>query len=175
MAMTLEEAQRLENTAPLRLKFVPQNEAGYPTSGIGSGEYRSFFASLPEGWSCEWLGVINTRTGGPAWQVSDGQVTLVTVKHETGIEIILVGVTTSLLSAGALGFVKWAWKKWRDLHAEARRHDAQEHTLSLIIEVPRPNSAKPVRLVLPPPVSDDEIARYVRIALQMSETPAGTV
>jgi hypothetical protein len=161
LAITLDEAQRLENAAPLRLKFAGESNLD---------DYAPFFESLPkEGWTPTQLGFIETRTesASEAWKLSDGQFEIVAVEHESGIELILVpilvGVAAPLLTDAIKGFLKWAWKRWHDVR---KQRSASPSTL--IIEIPRADSsAPPLRLLLSPPVSDNEIARCLQVAEQL--------
>jgi hypothetical protein len=162
LAITSEEAERLERAAPLRLKFAsPLNDRGELWSDADP-DYPPFFEALPDGWEQTRLGLINTQSGypRPASQLSDGQFELVAVEHETGIEIILIGVATALLADAVKEFIKWAWRRWQE---QRKRRSVLPATL--VIEIPRiDSSASPLRLEVPPPVSDDELSRYLKIA-----------
>ena len=169
MTFTLEEAQRLEESAPLRIKFAAINDRGDLISDA-SEEYLRFFAPLPDGWGALSLGNINTRReySQPAWHVSQGELSLVAVEHETGIELILVGVVTAVLSDAATGFIKWAWSRWQELR---KNPPHPKEAPSFVIEVPRADSsAPPIRLVIPPPVSDEDLGHYLRVALASRES-----
>ena len=61
MAITLEEAQRLELTAPLRLKFANIDDRGY-LRGDSGADYQPFFQSLPGEWKQTELGMVETRS-----------------------------------------------------------------------------------------------------------------
>jgi hypothetical protein len=100
--------------------------------------------------------------------LSDGRLDLVAVEHETGLELILIGVATGILSDAAKGFIKWACRRWQEL----RKHSPYPKVSpSFVIEVPRVGSnGLPIRLVIPPPVSDDDLARYLRVALASGQT-----
>lgn len=167
MTITLDEAQRLELAAPLRIKFAAIDPLGN-VYGDASEEYSHFFAPLPDGWSAVRLGEINSRLGYPqtAWHMSQEELDLVAVEHETGIELIFLGVVTNIVSAAAMGFIKWAWSRWQGL-----RQDTPKRSSSVVIEVPRVgSSAPPIRLVIAPPVSDEDLSRYLRVALASRES-----
>jgi hypothetical protein len=165
--VTREEAQRVELSAPLRIKFATIDPSG-SVYGDAFEEYSQFFAQLPDGLSADKLGEISSRFGNPqtAWYMSQKELDLVAVEHETGIELIFLGVVTSLLSAAAMGFIKWAWNRWQGL-----RKASPKQPSSVVIEVPRVgSSAPPIRLVIPPPVSDEDLGRYLRVALASRES-----
>lgn len=167
MVITLQDAQSAERSAPLRIKFAGLTQRGDLVPDA-LDEYQQFFTWLPEGWQAVRLGDIETRTEymRPAWHISGGQLDLVAVEHETGIELILIGVATAILSDAAKGFIKWAWARWQNLRAGSA---IPKEPASLVIEVPRDDSSlPPIRLVIPPPVSDNDLARYIRLALASS-------
>jgi len=169
MTVTLEEAQLLEQSAPLRIKFAAMDDTGF-LYGDSSELYPRFFAALPDGWNAACLGKITSRRdrSQSAWHVTQGELHLVAVEHETGIELILVGAAANILSEAAMGFIKWAWSRWRRLRKDS---PAPKVPSSVVIEVPRvASSAPPIRLVIPPPVSDEDLGRYLRVALASRES-----
>jgi hypothetical protein len=175
VTFSLEAAQRLEESAPLRIKFASMNDRGDLIGDAGE-EYLRFFTSLPDGWRAGRLGDIDTRREylQPAWLVSRDELNLVAVQHETGIELILEGVATGVLSNAATSFIKWAWGRWQELRKDSPNLKTSP---SFVIEVPRADSsAPPIRLVIPPPVTDEDLGRYLRVALASREsTPIAEV
>jgi hypothetical protein len=169
VTITLEAAQQLEESAPLRIKFAAMNDRGDLISDA-SEEYLRFFSPLPGDWRASSLGTISTRREymQPAWLVSQGEFSLVAVEHETGIELILVGIVTAVLSDAATSFIKWAWGRWQELRKDPPHLKVSP---SFVIEVPRADSsAPPIRLILPPPVSDEDLSHYLRVALASRES-----
>lgn len=171
--LTRAQAQQLESTTELRIKFAGMNRRG-DLIGDAHDEYPKFFGEqLPSGWSAAKLGEIETRTEAKrdAWHLTNGQIDLVAVQHETGVEILLVGVATNLISAGLIAFAAWGWRRWRDLRKNPPHPKVDP---SLVIEVPRKESAgralPPLRLIIPQPVSDADINRYVAAAMRLGES-----
>jgi hypothetical protein len=172
--ITVDQANVLEKNTALRIKFAGINDFGDRTHDANFEEYDEFFSEsdLPAGWSVDKVGEIDTRTAAlrPAWQFSNGQIELVAVEHETGLELLLIGVVAPLVYPDVRKLVVWGWKRWGGL----RKGKQFKVDSSLEIEVPRVNSAgitsgPPIRLILPPPVSDDDIARYLQIALDSGQ------
>jgi hypothetical protein len=168
--LTVDQANVLEKNTALRIKFAGITDFGDRTHDANE-EYDEFFSEsdLPTGWSVDEVGEINTRSESfrPAWQLSNGQTELVAVEHETGLELLLISVMVPLVYPDVKKLVVWGWKRWGGL----RKGKLFKVDSSLEIEVPRVNSAgktsgPPIKLILPPPVSDDDIARYLRIALE---------
>lgn len=165
--MTLAAAQQVESGAELRIKF-----AGLTTHGEVRGdaleEYQSFFDEMPDGWHAIQVGWVEWRTDPqyklPAWHVTNGATSIVAVEHETGVELLIAGVVVNVVSAGVLQLAKWAWRRWNERRATA---SFPKEPASFVIEVPRGGNGPPIRLVLPPPVSDDDIARFLRLALEV--------
>jgi len=168
--ITLDEARKLEQAAPLRIKFASLDGYGNLIGDSNDG-YSQFFTRLLDNWHAVQIGDIETRDASqldygemhPAWDVGDGESKLLAVEHETGIELILVGIATGILSDAATNFLRWAWRRWHEV-----RSDLPHPTVSssLIIEVPRTDpDAPPVRLIVGSPVSDEELARYLRLAV----------
>jgi hypothetical protein len=169
VTVTLEEAQLLEQSAPLRIKFAAIDDTGF-LYGDANDDYPHFFAALPDGWSAASLGNITSRRGFTqlAWNLNQGELSLIAVEHETGIELILVGAAANILSDTAMGFIKWAWSRWQRLRNGSPTPKVPP---SFVIEVPRvDSSAPPIRLVIPPPVSDEDLSRYLRVALASRES-----
>jgi hypothetical protein len=108
----------------------------------------------------------STEADRDAWRLSNDDVTVIAVEHETGVELLVVPVVIGLVTEAIAALAKWGWRRWRELRAHPP-HPKQDP--SLIIEVPRLGGpeAPPVRLILPPPVSDDDIERYLRIATSL--------
>jgi hypothetical protein len=163
--VTLEQAQALEEKNALRLKFASIDSWGDPIDDAGD-EYLSFFQDLPQGWSTPIeLGEIETRTEAmrSAWHVNGNDVDIVAVEHETGIELIVVGILTPLVVKAITGFAKWGWKRWKELRSDS---EFEKVDASLVIEFPRATQegAAPVRLVIPPPVDATDIERYIELA-----------
>jgi hypothetical protein len=169
LAITLEDAQRLELAAPLRLKFASFNEQGnlWPNS---DPDYPPFFEALPPGCERTELGLIETRREHRqrASRLSDGQFELLAVEHETGIELILIPVGVGLLTNAIWEFTKWAWKRWQQVRSDRSVSDRSILPATLIIEVPRSDpGVPPLRIILPPPVSDAELAQCWKVADQL--------
>ena len=165
--ITLAEAQRTEGACDLRIKFAAITPWG-DIVGDADDEYDHVFDVLPEGWRASRLGLIETRTEAErmAWHLTDGRVDLVAVEHETGLELLLIPIAINVASAAILGFTKWGWRRWRELRQDPP-HPKEDP--SLVIEVPRPDGGlSPIRLIVPPPVTDDDMARYLRVALASS-------
>lgn len=172
--ITPDEAGRLEQAAPVRIKFASLDRYGDPISDSNAG-YPQFFTHLIDNWHAVQMGDIETRDASRlghtemhrAWCLSNGDLNLLAVEHETGIELIGVEVAVGILSDVAINFLRWAWRRWREV-----RSDLPHPTVSssLIIEVPRADpDAPPVRIVVGPPVSDDELARYLRLAVAIDQ------
>ena len=171
--LTRAEAQQLESATELRIKFAAMDHRG-DLKADAHDEYPKFFVEqLPSGWSAARLGKIETRTEATrdAWHLTNGQIDLVAVQHETGVEILLVGVATNLISAGLIAFTAWGWRRWRDLRKNPPHPKVDP---SFVIEVPRKASAggvlPPLRLIIPQPVSDADISRYVAAATRLGES-----
>jgi hypothetical protein len=162
--ITLADAERAEAACHLRIKFAAIAPRGDPV-GDAHDEYDHFLDALPTGWEASRLGLIETRTEAQrmAWHLTNGEIDLVAVEHETGLELLLIPVAINVASAAVLGFTKWGWRRWRELRQDPPHPKVEP---SLVIEVPRPDGGlPPIRLIVPPPVSDDDIARYLRVAL----------
>ena len=167
--ITLTDAQRAEGATDLRIRFAAMSPSGNPFADADD-EYHHFFDTLPEGWHASRLGHIQTRAESQrmAWHLTNGQTDLVAVAQETGLELLPIPSAVSVASVAVLGFTKWGWRRWRELR-QAQPYSKQDP--SLVIEAPRPDSGlPPIRLIVPPPVSDDDIARYLRVAVASSRT-----
>lgn len=165
--ITLAEAQRTEGACDLRIKFAAMTLRG-DLVGDAHDEYEQIFDTLPKGWRASRLGLIETRTEAQrmAWHLTDGQIDVVAVEHETGIELLLIGIAINVASAAILDLTKWGWRRWHELRQQPP-HPKRDP--SLVIEVPRPDGGlHPIRLIVPSPVSDDDIARYLQVALASS-------
>lgn len=169
--ITLDEARNLEQAAPLRIKFAALDDFGNLISDSDDATYSQFFMRLLDNWHAVQIGGIETRDASRpgygqlhrAWAVSDGESNLLAVEHETGIELILLEITIGILTDAATNLLRWAWRRWREVRSDLPRPIVPS---SLIIEVPRRDpDAPPVRLVVGSPVSDDELARYLRLAV----------
>lgn len=170
MDLTSEKAQRIELETRFRIKFAAIDLRG-DLVGDAHDEYRSFFDQLPPGWSATMLpDQIETRTEHlrPAWHLTNSEQEVLAVEHETGVEILLIGVLTTVIAEGLIAFTRWGWKRWGGL----RRHSTyQKVNPSLVIEIPRHGAGEPpapVRLVVSPPVSDEDIARYISLAASIA-------
>jgi hypothetical protein len=168
--ITVDEANKVETTTALRVKFASMDIRGNTVSDANNvEEYSGFFDDLPEGWSAEPVGLIETRTEATrqAWHLSDGKNDFIAVEHETGLEVLVTPVVTGLVVKAVTTLVDWGWKRWT-----GRRKDVpyKEET-SLVIEVPRSGSANtpPIRLVVPSPVSAEDIARYLGLAVTLGQ------
>lgn len=171
MTMTIAEVEVADLKGPLRVTFAGYTDRGYPL-GDSNELYLDFFSPLPEGWLAEEVGVVETRTHDRlfAWEVSTGDVKIVAVQHETGLELILLGAAANLVSEAAVLLVKWAWNRWK-----GRRRDRSNPMppASCVIEVPGTAAASAqVRFVLAPSASDTEIVRYMRLAAELARTSA---
>jgi hypothetical protein len=170
---TILEANAVERTTPLRVKFAFLDARGgaFPDA---TADYDDFYADLPAGWRAEKIGDIETRTENQkeAWYLTDGQTEVVAVQHETGIEILLVlvvaPVAANLVADGIKTLVKWGWHKWNKRRQEANKPDA-----SVLIEVPRSTrpDRPPIRLVIPPPVDPDEVVWYLQAVDGLKQRP----
>ncbi len=159
--VTLASAQQAEKATPLRIKFASMNDRG-DLQYDAHDEYDPLLAALPSPWRAERLGEVTTRRDAEreAWLVTDGKHHLVAVEHETGLELLLLGVATGLAVNALTGLAKWAWKEWRKLREHPPHPKAD---VSFWIEVSRATGgeAAPSIRLIPPPVSDDDITRYV--------------
>ena len=166
--ITLDHAQALELATELRIKFASMDSRG-DLRGDSYEEYVRLFSELPTPWSMEDLGRIVTRTEHTraARHLTNGQIDLLAVEHETGVEVLLFGEASGVAVDAITGFAKWAWKRWRGLREGGWKHDP-----SFVVEVPRTagsgEALPPIRLVVPPPVSEGEIAQYLNAALDLS-------
>lgn len=169
--ITLDQAQALEHATELRIKFASMDSRG-DLWGNAHEEYTTIFSELPTSWRMEELGRITTRTEHTrvALHLTNGQVDLLAVQHENGVELLLFGAASQLAVNSITGFVQWAWKRWHDLREGGWKKDS-----SFVVEVPRDVASgevvPPIRLVVPPPVSDEEIARYLNTAMELSGGP----
>jgi hypothetical protein len=166
MELTLEKAQSVEVGTRLRIKFAAITPRG-DLVGDALEEYGSFFDELPPGWSAARLPEpIETRTEffRPAWHLQGGEQDILAVEHETGVEILLIGVLTEVVAASIIALAIWGWKRWGTLR---RGSDYPKVDSSLVIEIPRDSvngPLPPLRLVIPPPVSDKDVSRYLKLA-----------
>jgi hypothetical protein len=116
------EVQELENNADIRLKFASINERG-GYDGDAAEEYQALFpenaGDLTEGWRYESVGVIETRFeyDRNAWRLAHPSCDFeaAAVEHETGIEILVLGIASGVGTAAIVGLGKWLWRKWRDV------------------------------------------------------------
>jgi hypothetical protein len=166
--VTLREAERSEAATDLRIKFASINQRGNlePDS---HEEYTQFLAELPDGWRAEHLGRIETRTEADrdAWHLTNGEIDLLAVAHETGLELVAVGAIANVVSGAILAIATWGWKRWHKLRENSARLKVAS---SFVIEVPRTDrTLPPIRLVIPPPVTDEELGRYLRVAAESSQ------
>ena len=165
--LTPTQAQQLEFGTLLRIKFASITARGELRGDALEEEYPAFFAELPAGWTADRLGTIETRTEATrlAWHLCGPDIDVVAVEHETGVEILLFGILTDVASAAILGLATWGWKRWKKLRESA----SIKEDPSIVIEVPRGSAidggpAPTVKIVIPPPVSADELERYLRVA-----------
>ncbi len=118
--------QKLERNADIRIKFASINDLG-GYDGDADEEYQSFFPKKEGKLEGDWVykevdGFIETRyeaTRG-AWELCHNptQAQIAAVKHETGIEIlILTGIASGVGTSAVIGLVKWGWKKWNTLRS----------------------------------------------------------
>jgi hypothetical protein len=163
---TIQQANQLEHTTTLRIKFASTQPNGN-VYGDAYLEYKGFFTDLPDGWQAAKIGLIETRTEATrdAWYLQSGETEVVAVQHETGLELLLLGVATGLVVNAVTGLAVWGFGRWRS----RRAGDPAKWPTSLVIEVPRPAPGPPFKLVLPSPVSDEEIATYVKLAVELGK------
>jgi hypothetical protein len=164
--LSIEQANQLELSTVLRIKFASTEPNGNVYADA-STEYDGFFTELPAGWQASPIGLIQTRTEATrdAWHLGNDEVEVVAVEHETGLELLLLGVATGLAVNGITALAGWGLGRWR----KRRTGDTWKRPTSLVIEVPRPTPGGPVKLVVPPPVSDEEIATYVKLAVALGQ------
>ncbi|MGW6903593.1 hypothetical protein [Streptomyces sp. NPDC054940] len=172
--ITLDEARKLEQAAPLRIKFASLDANGNLLSDSNAG-YPQFFTHLLGNWHAVQIGDIETRDASRpghgelhrAWDVSNGELNLLAVEHETGIELI-AAIGVGIMTDAAVGFLRWAWRQWREVRSDLPYPPVSS---SVVIEVPRADpDAPPVRIVVGAPVTDDELARYVRLAVSTAQS-----
>ena len=117
----MEDVQRLENDAEIRIKFASINDRG-GYDGDAWIEYQKIFpdpeGELPGGWRYQDVGMVmtrfeNTRT---AYRLkhADLEEGAAAVEHETGLELVLIGVASGVATAAVVGLSKWLWKKWQE-------------------------------------------------------------
>ncbi len=116
------EVQELENNADIRIKFASINGRGAYDDDANE-EYRTLFpekaGDLAEGWRYEDVGRIETRFeyDRNAWRLEhpSSDIETAAVEHETGIEILVLGIASGVGTAAIVGLSKWFWCKWKDI------------------------------------------------------------
>jgi hypothetical protein len=127
-------AQQSERDYKLKVKFASLDDEGHLRFDAVE-EYQGFFQDLPNGWRVMSEETVTTRFERyrRAWNLKHEHTDLVAVEHESGIEVIWVGIavgTAGTVAAEAIvGLVKWAWHKWN-----SRRESLQKPTSFLIVE-----------------------------------------
>ena len=105
-----------------RFKFASVTETGaFFSDPYGVSE--EFARESPPGWSMkpavqtvQHEGFVETRSAAThrSWFYYDGTNEIITVEHETGLEI-LIPIGQSVASVAIVAFSVWAWTRWRKL------------------------------------------------------------
>jgi hypothetical protein len=114
--------QNFENERDLMIKFASLTDAGRLIDDAHE-EYIGLFDNLPDEWVIEHKGIVQTTKAGPreGWLLRQGNFRIAAVAHETGLELLLIGVATDVAAAAVIGFTAWAWSRW----AEKRKYKPQ--------------------------------------------------
>jgi hypothetical protein len=170
--MTPDELQQLESSPALRIKFASIGNDGMFISDASDDDYQQFFADLPKevsDWELEPQTMsVQTRRESQreARILRHGRSELAMVEHETGLEVIVTGVASSLASSAITSLVAWGWNKWKQIRA-AKAGPSQakvESTLTLEGVVARDAAGKAAEIVRVEkcgPLSGDVVSRDV--------------
>ena len=116
------DVQELEYKADIRIKFASINDktGGYDDD-THSVIYEPFFREMEGDWWPQQNSPIETRFdyNRDAWVLSHRSTgaQIAAVEHESGIELLVTGIAVSLASTAIVGFVKWAWNKWKKIRS----------------------------------------------------------
>jgi hypothetical protein len=111
------DTQTLEHYHGVRIKFASLRDNSWLESDCHD-EYDFFPLEAPDGWRITHKGPIATRYDSTrdSWLFSNGTFDIAAVEHETGIEI-LIAIGENVASSALVGFVVWAWARWKQARA----------------------------------------------------------
>jgi hypothetical protein len=131
--------QLLENRAQLRIKFA-SIDAKRNLVGDSHEEYDGLFEDLPAPWKLL-LAEVDVQTSAESsrkgWMLSDSEIRVGAVAHETGVEILIavgIGVVSAVVSEALIDLTKHLWTKWRFRRKQAREEGAEKAPIYLQIE-----------------------------------------
>jgi hypothetical protein len=176
--MSPEELERLELNPSLRIKFASLDDKGRLSSDAGE-EYNGFFADMPPGWIETGQMTVKTRYehDRTAHVLRYGKAELAIVKHETGAEVILLGLGINFASEAIVGLVVWGWNRWKQRRAAVAAGGVAKVEPTLVLEGvverdPASGSKEIARAEAPGLQSGEEIGEYVSKFIKRLQSPA---
>jgi len=170
--MNDDEAKRIAKRPGIVLKFAGLLPDGRLTPDAHD-DYEGLFEGLPSEWAMATTTVEPLTDTWPhdAWTFAykHGEAEVLAVKHETGIEFLVMGVAAPLVADALVSLAKWTWSRWNTRRAQ----QPQKVQSSIFIEKTTVRETFPdgrireqenVRWLLAPPVTDSDLTAIIQKA-----------
>ena len=160
--------QEMELSADFRIKFASIDDRGNYRSDA-SEEYVSLFDEAPENWRVQQTGEVTTRREGQrsAWLLESDTGIIGAVEHETGLEILAIGIATNVAAAAIIGAAAWAWKRWNTSREGKPGKLQSSLECEFDVEIPGGGRRK-AKVTYSGPIEDSELRHLLSDAMKQA-------